>query len=428
MVLLIDFRCQWRAAENEAKKKAEKRALERKEQEARERERREAELREVELRQAQRLESIRAAFSSYPWNLWPPEAHDGTYQMKRIERAFDSQYMRVLSYCPADYAARVKGESSSVYKVTPMKCECPDFEKRLLPCKHMYHLAWKMYNGFDTDTYVGEDCPFPSDQERRGQWNRKNVESSVPHKNILQFLRTNGSAPMRDIKRSFSALDGSDVSRAVTKLYEVGSITRKKGTGGAYIYSISQKSHLQPDLFEITLPTFPPHPFIPSQYRGYTNIGTFEVHGANVLTGKQKKVIVHSLDGSDAMRYARLYHNLTEPLSAIEVRSPKASDRQCHYILDLMISSKVGYDKDALTTIDAAALIEKGQRCQNEEGHLFDDFDRYEERKAQHQDHLDEYLSEKEWNETCLARVYASMYFDQQDYEAAIANRYHRTY
>lgn len=39
--------------------------------------------------------------------------------------------------------ATFSGSQGGVYRTTLCKCSCPDFQKRNVPCKHMYYLAAK---------------------------------------------------------------------------------------------------------------------------------------------------------------------------------------------------------------------------------------------------------------------------------------------
>ncbi len=71
---------------------------------------------------------------------WPPEIHRDLEQIKRIE-AGKKLSKKLRSVDPSGESAQVEGSSGEVYDVTLNECSCVDFERRGLPCKHMYLLA-----------------------------------------------------------------------------------------------------------------------------------------------------------------------------------------------------------------------------------------------------------------------------------------------
>jgi DNA polymerase-3 subunit epsilon len=67
---------------------------------------------------------------------WAPRLHQLPEQRQRRQRSLG------LTATTLDYrqpAAVING-----YTVTLDSCTCPDFVQRELPCKHIYHLAWKV--------------------------------------------------------------------------------------------------------------------------------------------------------------------------------------------------------------------------------------------------------------------------------------------
>ena len=59
------------------------------------------------------------------------------------------QEFTLLSYDPETKTAEIRGQSSNVYTTSDKSCTCPDFQKRLKPCKHMYWLAnWYVENEY----------------------------------------------------------------------------------------------------------------------------------------------------------------------------------------------------------------------------------------------------------------------------------------
>lgn len=73
------------------------------------------------------------------WSKWKKEIHDTDWQSVRLARA-NSQDMLIEKRNPLGVAT-VLGSSGNRYKVTLRHCSCPDFQRRKLPCKHMYLLA-----------------------------------------------------------------------------------------------------------------------------------------------------------------------------------------------------------------------------------------------------------------------------------------------
>lgn len=60
---------------------------------------------------------------------------------KRLERARDMKPHTVVSLDTSAQAALIQGSGGLVYSVGMRGCECVDFERRQLPCKHIYRLA-----------------------------------------------------------------------------------------------------------------------------------------------------------------------------------------------------------------------------------------------------------------------------------------------
>lgn len=73
------------------------------------------------------------------WSKWRKEIHAASWQSDRAFRSA-SQDM-VIEKRNLLGVASVLGSSGNRYKVTLLHCSCPDFQRRGLPCKHMYLLA-----------------------------------------------------------------------------------------------------------------------------------------------------------------------------------------------------------------------------------------------------------------------------------------------
>lgn len=91
-----------------------------------------------------------------------------------------------------------------------------------------------------------------------------------------------------------------------------------------------------------------PHPL-----RGYSNFGTFEIHGLNPKTGRQNKKVIEALTHEEAIAAAAGL-GLQEPITANEISSRMATDRQLEYMEQLGIEQHSG-----LSLLDASCLISK---------------------------------------------------------------------
>lgn len=72
-------------------------------------------------------------------NAWLTELHKFPPQLERQCRACSSRYTP-LNLSPKDASGRFRGLETD-YCTTLTKCDCVDFQRRALPCKHMYRLA-----------------------------------------------------------------------------------------------------------------------------------------------------------------------------------------------------------------------------------------------------------------------------------------------
>lgn len=77
-------------------------------------------------------------FAKVGWGTWGYSVHVMSGQKERMERAIYSKKMLLLSYDPESHTAHVLGERGSEYIIDEFGCSCPDFQKRFMPCKHMY--------------------------------------------------------------------------------------------------------------------------------------------------------------------------------------------------------------------------------------------------------------------------------------------------
>jgi len=85
------------------------------------------------------------------WKKWADVPMNDA-QMRRLERGIECGFTPRKVCIDAKYAIIV-GSERNAYKTTLTRCSCPDFQKRKLPCKHMYFLALK------TGAIDGNDLP-----------------------------------------------------------------------------------------------------------------------------------------------------------------------------------------------------------------------------------------------------------------------------
>lgn len=74
------------------------------------------------------------------WKRWSDVSGEGAELRKR--RAMDGELTPIRIY-PESKKAIFSGSEGGKYRTTLKKCSCPDFQKRNVPCKHMYYLARK---------------------------------------------------------------------------------------------------------------------------------------------------------------------------------------------------------------------------------------------------------------------------------------------
>ena len=78
-------------------------------------------------------------FERIGWTMWGAGAHLTDEQTIRMKRAALSDKMKLIEYHPDFHCAIVEGEHGTYYHIDEFGCcSCPDFEKRQLPCKHIY--------------------------------------------------------------------------------------------------------------------------------------------------------------------------------------------------------------------------------------------------------------------------------------------------
>lgn len=85
------------------------------------------------------------------WSIWDASVHQAEGQADRMCRALE-QGLPVLGRSKSG-AYIVQGSTGTPYEVTFGSCTCEDFDRRRLPCKHIYSLAMKEA-GFDPAPFL----------------------------------------------------------------------------------------------------------------------------------------------------------------------------------------------------------------------------------------------------------------------------------
>ena len=81
---------------------------------------------------------------------WDVSIHGADGQDVRMDRAL-FQNIVIRSYDPATGSAEILGTRGEVYKTDLDRCTCEDFQRRGLPCKHIYKLA--LARGYSVDAF-----------------------------------------------------------------------------------------------------------------------------------------------------------------------------------------------------------------------------------------------------------------------------------
>lgn len=76
------------------------------------------------------------------WKQWD-HVHHSNKQLERIDRAANGD-VTPKKICTKSRCATFVGSSNGAYRTTLASCTCPDFNKRKVPCKHMYYLAYEL--------------------------------------------------------------------------------------------------------------------------------------------------------------------------------------------------------------------------------------------------------------------------------------------
>lgn len=88
------------------------------------------------------IQLISNDFAKIGWTKWSSEIHNSDEQLKRLEKATRTfSGIHIVRYNELRGIAKIEGTSGNYYLTSGERCSCPDYRKRLKPCKHMYKLA-----------------------------------------------------------------------------------------------------------------------------------------------------------------------------------------------------------------------------------------------------------------------------------------------
>lgn len=90
-----------------------------------------------------------------PFTDFPQRIHTDEEQLSRMRGAMD-RWIYLFPSTFTGHSARIMGTSREIYNTSLSTCSCMDFQKRKLPCKHMYHLAFSSGKMNDFD-WIGDD-------------------------------------------------------------------------------------------------------------------------------------------------------------------------------------------------------------------------------------------------------------------------------
>lgn len=127
-------------------------------------------------------EHIAEDFQRIGWTEWPANAHLMDEQLVRMKRAMSSTHMKFLGYDRSWPCIYVQGDGSEGYRIDKHHCFCPDFDKRGLPCKHMYFVVFNLVGEHPDEDIVCTQKTF-ADMPGWDQW-----DPDI-HKNPEQFVR-----------------------------------------------------------------------------------------------------------------------------------------------------------------------------------------------------------------------------------------------
>ena len=96
---------------------------------------------------------------SVTFGKWEPSIHDDFEQVKRMESAKKLK-KDIVEIDREAKRIRIQGSAEEPYVSTLNECDCMDFVKRRLPCKHIYCLAFELGEMEGLPVYRGRTGDF----------------------------------------------------------------------------------------------------------------------------------------------------------------------------------------------------------------------------------------------------------------------------
>jgi len=139
----------------------------------------------------------------HAFDVWDSSIHGADGQDLRFDRAL-FQNLIVRSFDEGNGCAVIQGSKGDFYTTTFRNCSCKDFQRRGLPCKHMYKLA--LLAGFSADTFFAcrDDVVWHVERGRtyHKKPNCKRMRSKFPRRSTVAMIEANGFRPCSECYRN----------------------------------------------------------------------------------------------------------------------------------------------------------------------------------------------------------------------------------
>lgn len=126
------------------------------------------------------------------WAVLPCD-HDSYEQLIRQKRSIKT--LPVYVDHNMRHAFFLSNDMNSIYSVSLFSCTCPDYEKRGLPCKHMYRLFYELTVG--TDYTMGINI---TNSDEATEFLKLSNQDKVSYINIARSLHNRGNRPLTTCK------------------------------------------------------------------------------------------------------------------------------------------------------------------------------------------------------------------------------------
>lgn len=167
------------------------------------------------------VEEITRRFNSIPnWNKWEDSKHQSSEQIFRMKRAVYGGTMQILNFNSQTGEAFVHGQSGQDYIINSASCSCEDYQKRQLPCKHMY--------------FVAINAPLDAPP----------ITSSFAEYNYTQSVQRSRKPPLNVTCMDYAILSNSnDQNLALYEVKGINPLTNRKNT--VYVSAHSEADAIQ---------------------------------------------------------------------------------------------------------------------------------------------------------------------------------------